>query len=106
MEFTVLSFIREGSFIAVAAFLLYIIKKQSDRIDKMEEENRSFYKELSNKIEMMESELVSKVDFYRDISAWREDIKKLTEKVDILTKEFAYFKGVYSRLKDYEGWSK
>lgn len=113
MELNVLTIIEKGGFLAVSAFLLYLVKKQSDRIDKSEKEQKEEQKEISAKVDgifkdyvpkedhkalqekvySIETEYVPKADFYRDVSGWRGDIQRILEKVDTLTKELAYFRG-------------
>jgi hypothetical protein len=69
----IISIIFNGGYLAVCIFLLYLIyelKKRHERIDE--------------KIDTLEKEKISKDEFYRSVSGWREEINILHKKIDDL----------------------
>ena len=120
MELTLLTILEKGGFLAVSGFLLYLIKKTNDRIDRREKERKEEHKELSAKVEgiskdyvpkedhkilaakvdAFECEYVPKAEFFQDVSGWRGDVQRLFERVDWISKDLAYFKGRYDGVND------
>lgn len=92
MEFSIFSFLQQGGYIAISAFLVYLIVRFERVLQRIEK-----------KVEALETELrteyVKKSEVYSDISGWRGDLRALAEKIDSLREEFFYLKGRYDELK-------
>ncbi len=120
----ILKFLEQGGFLAVSAFLLYLIKKQSDRIEKFEKERKEEnaehkkdheklsakiedickdyapkedHKLLAAKVESLECEYVPKGEFFQDVSGWRGDVQRLFERVEAIAKGLAYMEGRFDK---------
>lgn len=127
MELTLLTILEKGGFLAVSGFLLYLIKKTNDRIDRREKERKEEkekhekehekltvkvegiskdyvpkedHKILAAKVDAFECEYVPKGEFFQDVSGWRGDVQRLFERVDGISRDLAYFKGRYDGVND------
>jgi hypothetical protein len=69
----IIGIIFNGGYFAVCIFLLYLIYELRKKHEKFEEN-----------LDTLEKEKISKDEFYRSVSGWREEINTLHRKIDDL----------------------
>jgi|GEM_PF-1360034 hypothetical protein len=86
--------IANGGYIAIAAFLLFLIldvKKRLERVDrvieKLVEKFDQNLEHLERRVEIIERDFVSREEHYRDFSGWREELRHIDRKIDSLYRE-------------------
>jgi len=72
-SYGIIGIIFNGGYLAVAIFLLYLIYELKKKHEKLEEN-----------LDTLEKEKLSKDEFYRSVSGWREEINTLHKKIDDL----------------------
>ena len=84
MEYVALfKVIQEGGWIAIVAVLGFLIYRLDRRLEKLE-----------TKLDILKEDMVSKEEYYRDISGWRTEINRLDDKLE------KFFLAVAKGLKD------
>ncbi len=97
MEVGFFSLILKGGWAGVAAFLVYLLLRFEKRLEGFSNE----VKKLEEKLEDYYKEMVSKEEYYRDVSGWRQELNRLIEKIEELQK-YGVSKEEY--YKDISGW--
>jgi chromosome segregation ATPase len=97
MEVGILSLILQGGWVASIAFLLYLLLKFEKRLDSLSSE----IKKLEEKMEDYHKEMVSKEEYYRDVSGWRHELNRIMSKIEELQK-YGVSKEEY--YQDVSGW--
>ncbi len=97
MEVGIFSLITKGGWIAGAAFLVYLLLRFEKRLESFSNE----VKGLEEKLEDYYKEMVSKEEYYRDVSGWRHELDRLISKIEELQK-YGVSKEEY--YKDVSGW--
>ncbi len=89
--------IAKGGWVASIAFLLYLLLRFEKRLESFSSE----VKKLEEKLEGYHKEMVSKEEYYRDVSGWRHELNRLIEKIEELQKHNVSKEEYY---KDVSGW--
>jgi uncharacterized coiled-coil DUF342 family protein len=97
MEIGILSLIFQGGWVASIAFLLYLLLKFEKKLESFGSE----VKRLEEKLEGYHKEMVSKEEYYRDVSGWRHELNRLISKIEELQK-YGVSKEEY--YQDVSGW--
>ena len=90
---------------AVGAFIIYLLLKMDKRIEKIEDDLskkrdveqcnqchrdiKDSLKAIFDKLEVLNSDYVSREDYYGDISGWRTEISNLNQRIN----EILLYKG-------------
>lgn len=91
MEGRVIELINGGGYVAIGAFLFYMVLRVEkallrihERMDKIADKfvTKEECARCGRRIDAIESEYQSKTDFYRDMEGWREEINRLNDKLD------------------------
>jgi len=97
MEVALFSWIEKGGWLAGIAFLLYLLIKFERRLESLSNEMRR----LEEKLEGYHKEMVSKEEYYRDVSGWRNELNRLILKLEELQKHGVTKEEYY---RDVSGW--
>jgi len=97
MEIGIISFLFQGGWVAGIAFLLYLLLRLEKRFGSFEDK----MKKLEEKLEAFQKEMVSKEEYYRDVSGWRCELNRLISKLEELQK-YGVTKEEY--YQDISGW--
>ena len=77
MELSLIELVREGGWIALFAFLFFILLRLEKRIESFEQ-----------KLEEIQKENIRREEYYRDISGWRGEIQRLDDKLTRIFDKF------------------
>jgi predicted nucleic acid-binding Zn-ribbon protein len=97
MEVGIFSILIKGGWAANLAFLLYLLLKFEKRLESFSSE----MKKLEEKLEGYYREMVSKEEYFHDVSGWRHELNRFIAKIEELQK-YSVSKEEY--YKDLSGW--
>ncbi|MFZ8784966.1 hypothetical protein [Thermocrinis sp.] len=97
MEVGIFSLVLKGGWAASLAFLLYLLLKFEKRMESLS----SDMKKLEEKLEDYHKKMVSKEEYYRDVSGWRNELNRLILKLEELQKHGVTKEEYY---RDVSGW--
>lgn len=105
MEIKLIELVSQGGWIALGALIIYMFINLEKKVDKLSvaittlndsmqlkkdksecvicrSESKNELKDIRDKVEDLQAETITREEHYRDISGWRMEFSKLTEKID------------------------
>jgi DNA-binding transcriptional MerR regulator len=81
----------ETSAIIILIIMIFLIRRQEDKIDNLANIIKEREERMENKIKDIEKEIkdfITKEEHYRDVSGWRGELQKLENKLDRFIEKF------------------